>query len=162
MGDDSRVREVYVACYPRLVAQLCGVCGDLAEAEDVVQEAFAKAVIHTRAFAAADNPEAWLRRVAVNVARSRWRRARKAVDLYRRVGQPANAPPPDDHTLLVVAALGRLPRAQREVLALHHLADLPVREVAATLGVPEGTVKARLSRGRAALRQLLAEEVAHD
>ena len=54
-------------------------------------------------------------------------------------------------------ALRRLPDAQREAIALHHLADLPVHEVAATLGVPTGTVKARLSRGRAALATLLTE-----
>ena len=54
-----------------------------------------------------------------------------------------------------MAALRRLPAAQREAIALHHLADLPVAEVAQTLGVPEGTVKARLSRGRAALAELL-------
>ena len=54
-------------------------------------------------------------------------------------------------------ALRRLPEAQREAIALHHLADLPVHEVAATLGVPTGTVKARLSRGRAALATLLTE-----
>ena len=57
----------------------------------------------------------------------------------------------------LLAALRRLPAAQREVIGLHHLADLPVAEVAETLGVPVGTVKARLSRGRAALAHLLAE-----
>ena len=56
-----------------------------------------------------------------------------------------------------MTALRRLPVAQRESIALHHLADLPVAEVALTLGVPEGTVKARLSRGRAALAVLLSE-----
>ena len=61
---------------------------------------------------------------------------------------------PEDR-LALMAALRRLPAAQREAIALHHLADLPVAEVALTLGVPEGTVKARLSRGRAALAELL-------
>jgi RNA polymerase sigma-70 factor (ECF subfamily) len=45
---------------------------------------------------------------------------------------------------------------------LHHLADLPVAEVACTLGVPEGTVKARLARGRAALAVLLTEPSKED
>ena len=52
--------------------------------------------------------------------------------------------------------------AQREAIALHHLADLPVAEVALTLGVPEGTVKARLSRGRDALAALLSEATQED
>ena len=56
-----------------------------------------------------------------------------------------------------MAALRRLPAAQREAIALHYLADLPVHEVATATGVPVGTVKARLSRGRAALALLLAD-----
>ena len=51
---------------------------------------------------------------------------------------------------------------EHEALALHHLADLPVAEVAFTLGVPEGTVKARLARGRAALAELLTETSKED
>ena len=47
---------------------------------------------------------------------------------------------------------------QREAIALHHLADLPVAEVASLLGVAEGTIKARLARGRAALAPLLTDD----
>ena len=57
--------------------------------------------------------------------------------------------------LALLAALRTLPTGQREAIALHHLADLPVHEVATTLGVPVGTVKAWLSRGRARLAVLL-------
>jgi RNA polymerase sigma-70 factor (ECF subfamily) len=57
----------------------------------------------------------------------------------------------------LVAALRRLPEEQRRAIVLHHLADLPVAEVAAETGAPIGTVKARLSRGRAALALLLEE-----
>jgi len=103
-----------------------------------------------------DNPEAWLRRVAVNVARSRFRRSRRLVPLpdEDREGTTDLSP---DHVALM-AGLNRLPAAQREAIALHHVADLPVHEVAALLQVPVGTVKARLSRGRAALALLLSEE----
>ena len=59
--------------------------------------------------------------------------------------------------MAVVAALGRLPEDQRRALVLHHIADLPVAEVAREVGVAVGTVKARLSRGRATLALLLAE-----
>ena len=52
-------------------------------------------------------------------------------------------------------ALRELPRGQREAIVLHHLAQLPVAEVAAQLRVPVGTVKARLARGRAALARAL-------
>jgi RNA polymerase sigma-70 factor, ECF subfamily len=162
--DEDLVRQVYEASYRRLVGQLYGVCGDLREAEDVVQEAFARAVQHERKFRRADNPEAWLRTVAVNLSRSRWRR-RVLGDRLLRKAHRTDAVQPElspDHVALV-AAMRRLPEAQRQVIALHHLADLPVHEVAEAVGVPVGTVKARLSRGRAALAELLTdrEEAQH-
>lgn len=58
----------------------------------------------------------------------------------------------------LVAALGRLNRVTRETVVLHHLADLSVEAVAANLGIPVGTVKARLSRGRAQLARYLSED----
>ena len=67
------------------------------------------------------------------------------------------AAPSETHVALV-AALKQLPEAQRQALVLHHIADLPVQDVAREVGVPEGTIKARLSRGRAALAALLADE----
>jgi DNA-directed RNA polymerase specialized sigma24 family protein len=63
-----------------------------------------------------------------------------------------------DDRLQLVVALRRLPAAQREAIALHYLADLPVHEVAATVGASVGTVKSRLSRGRTALAVLLREQ----
>ena len=158
MDGETFVREVYDASYRRLVGQLVGITGGVAEAEDVVQEAFVRACTHIRTFRRTDNPEAWLRRVAVNLARSRWRRVtrwtRLAPALVDRSTQDGLSA---DHVALV-DALKRLPEAQREAIALHHIADLPVHEVAATLGVPVGTVKARLSRGRASLAALLADD----
>jgi RNA polymerase sigma-70 factor, ECF subfamily len=151
----GRLREVYAVAYPRLVGQLVGVTGDPAEAEDVVMEAFARAAARPQDFADVDNPEAWLRTVAVNLARSRWRRMLRWSHLIPALARSeAYADLPEEH-LALMAALRRLPTTQREAIALHHLSDLPVAEVAHTLGVPEGTVKARLSRGRAALAELL-------
>ena len=155
MDATGRVREVYATSYRRLVGQLTGVTGDPVEAEDVVMEAFARAVTKSRAFADVDNPEAWLRTVAVNIARSRWRRvARLRVLTPRLVDRSSYDDLPADR-LALLAALRTLPTGQREAIALHHLADLPVHEVATTLGVPVGTVKAWLSRGRARLAVLL-------
>jgi RNA polymerase sigma-70 factor (ECF subfamily) len=152
MSDSDMVRAVFEASYRRLVGQLYGVCGDLTEAEEVVAEAFARAVQHQRTFVQLDNPEAWLRTVAVNVSRTRWRR-RTSVRGRDEVRHPAL----DDDRLVLMAALRKLPAAQREAIALHYLADLPIHEVAAATRAPVGTVKARLSRGRAALAVLLAD-----
>ena len=88
---------------------------------------------------------------------------RKYAGLVPRLAEPATIPDLSPDHVTLMAALARLPRVQREAIAMHHLADLPVHEIASALGVPEGTVKARLSRGRAALAQLLKEpaEVPH-
>jgi RNA polymerase sigma-70 factor (ECF subfamily) len=158
----DRVRAVYDGCYRRLVAQVYALTADLAEAQDAVQEAFVRALAQPRAFERVDNPEAWLRVVALNVARRRFRRRTHLDRLLRR---PAVTRPitPDglsaDHVALV-AALRLLPAPQREAIALHHLADLPVAEIAELTGVAVGTVKTRLARGRARLAELLADDAA--
>src|SRR5262245_57935518 len=148
------VRAVFEASYRRLVGQLYAVCGDLTEAEEVVAWALARAVQHQRTFVRPDNPEAWLRTVAVNVSRTRYRRGLRVV---HREHDEARRPTLDDDRLALMAALRRLPAAQREAIALHYLADLPINEVAAATGSTVGTVKSRLSRGRAALAVLLAD-----
>lgn len=161
MGDDA-VRHLYDTAYTRLVGQLYAVCGDLAEAEDVVQEAFERAVQHNRRFARMDNPEAWLRTVAVNLSRTRWRRGQLGRSLLQssRLVETHQGRHPElsEDRLVLVAALRRLPAAQREAIALHYLADLPLHEVALAVGAPIGTVKARLSRGRVALAAVLGED----
>jgi len=153
------VGELYAACYRRLVAQLFAFTDDLTEAQDVVQEAFARALARPRALADVDNPEAWLRTVAINVVRRRWRR-RKLLDAILLRERPVQrlteaGPQPDGPD--VASALGALPRPFREVIVLHYLADLAVDEIADVLGVPVGTVKSRLSRGRTALAARLQE-----
>lgn len=152
MRDEEGLRELYAASYRRLVGQLSALTGSVSEAEDLVQEAFARAAPRWARLSTYENPEAWLRTVAVNLARSRWRSARRALAARGRLAaeevQPARG---SEEHLDLVRALRALPAAQRETLVLFHVADLPVEEVAHTLGVPVGTVKARLARGRAAL-----------
>ena len=159
MNPELDLREVYAASAGRLVAQLYGMTGDFAEAQDAVQEAFARALAQPAVLRRVDNPEAWLRRVAMNVARSRHRR-RALFDRIVRSGRlPAAGAVPAisaDHVALV-AALQRLPRAVRETVVLHHIADLPVAEVAAVLGCSVESVKTRLVRGRRTLAQHLRE-----
>jgi RNA polymerase sigma-70 factor (ECF subfamily) len=164
MTNEGFVREVYQASYRRLVVQLVGPCGgDVSVAEEVVQEAFVRAIAQGAKFSRVDNPEAWLRRVAVNIARSRWKRLKRYAGLEPRLAGPSTIPDLSPDHVALMAALKQLPAAQREAIAMHHLADLPVHEIAAALRVPPGTVKARLSRGRAALAQLLSDrsEVPH-
>ncbi|MGH3498527.1 MAG: RNA polymerase sigma factor [Nocardioidaceae bacterium] len=160
MTDEEFVHDIYDSSYRRLVGQVFALCGDLATAEDTVQEAFVRAIDHARTFRRVDNPEAWLRRVAINIQRNRWRRMKRyALIQHRLVDLVEEASGPDlsaDH-LALQSALATLPESQRTVIVLHHLADLPVNEIATSLGVPAGTAKARLARGRAALAERLMD-----
>jgi len=159
MSRELDLRDLYAASAGRLVAQVYGLTGDFGEAQDAVQEAFAKAVARPGLLRGVDNPEAWLRTVAMNIARSRHRR-RAFLDTVVRTGRlrPADPVPPisPDHVALV-AALQTLPRAVRETVVLHHIADLPVAEVATALGCSVEAVKTRLVRGRRAMAKHLEE-----
>jgi RNA polymerase sigma-70 factor (ECF subfamily) len=150
---EQALSELYHASYRRLVTQLFAFTTDLTEAQDVVQEAFARALARPRLLGDVDNPEAWLRTVAINVVRRRWRR-RQILDTIIRRDRPvtqlvAAAPGPERADL--AAALAQLSQPYREVVVLHYLADIAVDDVAQLLDVPVGTVKSRLSRARAAL-----------
>ncbi|MFE7839027.1 SigE family RNA polymerase sigma factor [Streptomyces sp. NPDC057474] len=146
----------YATAFPRLTGQLYAFTGDHGEAQDVVQEAFVRAWDRRRVFLAEGAPEAWIRTVAMRLAVSRWRRARRWLELVRRDPPPQHAPGPDPERAALVQALRRIPEAQRMAVVLHHLCDLSVEQVASETGAPVGTVKARLSRGRAALARELA------
>ena len=152
---------IFVASYRRLVVQMYGVTGDAGEAEDLVQEAFVRAAAAGTRFIKVDNHEAWLRTVAVNIQRSRWRKLRNFSLIRERLAAPPTDLPALENRLDVIEALRGLPQGQREVVALHYLADLDVAEVARTLRIAEGTVKSRLSRGRDALALVLGQEEGH-
>lgn len=74
MDGVTAVREAYQAHYRRLVGQLYALTGSLPEAQDVVHEAYARALARPARFLAVDDPETWLRTVAMNLARTRFRR----------------------------------------------------------------------------------------
>lgn len=147
----------YAAVFARLVGQLALVTGDLHEAEEVVQEALARAVPRWARLRAYDMPEAWVRRVALNLAVSHHRQARRRLSALLRLGPPPLVPPVSADSLALAEALRALSVPHRQVVVLHHLLGLSVEEVARELTVPVGTVKARLSRGRRALARQLAE-----
>jgi RNA polymerase sigma-70 factor (ECF subfamily) len=147
----------YGAAFARLVGQLAVVTGDRYEAEDVVQEAMARAASRWPRLRSYQAPEAWVRRVAFNLAVSGHRRARRRLAALLRLGPPAPVPPVSVDALALADALQGLTLAHRQVVVLYYLADLPVDQVAAELRVPVGTVKARLARARGALAARLAD-----
>ena len=149
----------YAASARRLVSQVYAMTGDLAEAQDAVQEAFARAVASPAKVRAVSNPEAWLLTVARNVARSRYRRRRRLDVLLRRgPAEPAELPGLSPDRVALLAALQALPMRQREAIALHYLADLEVATVAEIMAAPLGTVKSWIRRGRLRLAEQLGTE----
>ncbi|MEV6299220.1 SigE family RNA polymerase sigma factor [Actinoplanes sp. NPDC051861] len=148
--------ELYAAHYADLTVQLYAYFGDRQEAHDVVQEAFYRALVRWNRIAGYDDPVAWIRRVAWNLAVSRWRRARLALSFLNR--QPRAEPHtegPSPERVALVAALGTLPDAHRRAVVLHYLADMSIAEIAQREAVAIGTVKSWLSRGRSALATAL-------
>ena len=148
----------YLATSARLVRQLSLLTGDLGEAEDVTQEAYARAWLAWSEVRDYASPEAWVRTVARRLAVSRWRRMRNATVAWARHGSPVGPRELDPSHVVLVAALARLPHRQRVAVVLHHLADLPVEEVARETGASVSAVKQQLVRGRAALAGLLADD----
>ena len=141
---------------PRLASLAYRVCfrilGDRDDAQDLTQEALARAYARWSRVARYD--EAWITRVATNLA----------LGEARRRSRPARASNPGHGASLdaviaqraeLVSVLARLPKRQREVVALRFLADLPEAAVAAALGCSLGTVKQHAARGLAALRVAL-------
>lgn len=133
-----------------LTAQVYALTGSWPEAQDAVQEGFARALARWSTVSGHADPVAWVRTVSHRVAISRWRRARTALAFGRTQRLQTTPAPSEDHVALV-AGLKHLPHTQREALVLFYLADQSIETIARQLGVPAGTVKARLSRGRTAL-----------
>ena len=152
--------EFYAAHFRPLTVQLFAYTGDMAAAQDVVQEAFCRALSRWKRIAGMDDPAGWVRRVAWNLATSRWRRARTAMAFARRHREEHVAAPSPDRVALA-RALSTLPERQRRAVILHYLADLPISDIAGQEGVAEGTVKSWLHRGRAALAAQLTDKESH-
>ncbi|MEU8311090.1 MULTISPECIES: SigE family RNA polymerase sigma factor [unclassified Micromonospora] len=156
MPDVDGFDEFYRGSRQRLLGFVFVLTGNLAEAQDAVQEAYIRAWQRWSTVRRYDDPESWVRVVASRIAVSRWRSLRSRARAYLRHGAEESVPAPSTDTVEVVAALRRLPEEQRVALALYYLLGMPVAEVARETDAPVGTVKARLSRGRAALAELLA------
>lgn len=148
--------EFYSATFHGLRSQLYAYLGDRAEAQDVVQEAYCRAFTRWKRISGYEDPVAWVRKVAWNLATSRFRRQRTASNFLRRQRvEHEDGPTPD--RVALVRALEAIPTQQRKAVVLHYVGQLSVAEIAEQEGVAEGTVKSWLSRGRAALSAQLAD-----
>ena len=136
--------------------------GDLDRAQDLVNEAFARAWASWRTVSRHPAPTAWVVRTALNANISWWRRRRREVSVAdpSAVADPPIAGGSPGHPVdpRIMAALMRLPARQRQVVALRLVLDLDTGRTAEVLGIAPGTVMAHMGRAIAALRGDLMPE----
>jgi RNA polymerase sigma factor (sigma-70 family) len=168
LGDfDAVFREHFPPVY-RFIARRVGQ----ALAEDLAAEVFATAYRRRAAYQPGlGSARSWLYGIAANVVRKHWRDEQQLLELDARLARDSLGPLPaaefsdaaDERVITallaprIAGALAALNRDQREVLLLHAWAGLSHEEIAAALGIAQGTARSRLSRARAALRALLGE-----
>lgn len=163
-ADQDDFAEFYQASYRRMVALVAAMTGDWCQAEDIAQEAYARALTRWPQVARYDLPEAWVRRVAIRLTVDALRRMGRAVRLSARLaagerdGARGARDPGDPLAATALSdAMMRLPLPHRQVLVLYYLADLPVEEIARDCGISPSTVRSRLAAARDRLERQLKE-----
>jgi RNA polymerase sigma-70 factor (sigma-E family) len=138
----------------RLVGTLAWYTGSRQVAEELAQDALAKLCVHWPRVRAMDHPRAWLHRVAINLAKSWFRRqaAERRCLARHGPGQLESGEADRADVVAVRRAVASLPERQRTALVLRHYVGCSVAEVAATMGCAEGTVKSLTSRAITILR----------
>jgi RNA polymerase sigma-70 factor (sigma-E family) len=162
---DDAIELLYAAHWRRLVRLAVLLVHDQGVAEEVVQDCFV--AMHGRwgRLRDPDRALAYLRQSVVNRARSHLRHQTVVRRHAAREAPPRGGSDAEDtaqtgaRRSVVLDALRQLPRRQREVLALRYYLDLSEAEIAETLGISRGAVKSHASRGAAALRELLADQL---
>jgi RNA polymerase sigma-70 factor (ECF subfamily) len=147
------------AAHPSVARTVFLMVHDQGRAEEIAQEAFLQLYKRWSTLQGYERPDAWARRVAVQLAikhlkRERMRSERERLAL---VEETTHLPDPD-----VVKAVRTLSPMQRAAVVLYYWADEPVFEIARVLGVSESTVKQHLHRARQRLAAVLGEEVTGD
>ena len=164
-GDGDAYAEL-VTRYQKLVASVAWRYGvKREEIEDVVSEVFFKAYSNLSRYRPQHPFSTWLYRLAANHVVDHGRRARRrgqSVELDERLDDPAPGPGEQsaerERVEIVRAALNELKPRYREVMFLVYIEGFRVEEAARTLGLPQGTIKSRLMRGREAMRKILARQ----
>lgn len=149
----DELRVIYEQRLGKLMRVAAAIVGDAAVAEDVVQEAFVRAVRQRGSFDGRGSLNGWVWRIVVNVARD----ARAQRRDERELEDEAVAPQEDPRRVLVREAVEQLPERQRLVLFLRYYADLDYGSIAEAAAISEGTVAATLHIAHQRLRELLSE-----
>lgn len=149
---DARWQALYAACRPTLYRSAALLVGE-GEAEEVVQDAFERAMREPDFFGRVREPLAWLRTVSTRVALGRLRRRALMDRALRFLGRQDHQI--DSSRTDLEAALQRLPPRQRAAVVLRYYHDAPYSEIASALEIDQESVGPLLTRARAALRNAL-------
>jgi RNA polymerase sigma-70 factor (ECF subfamily) len=153
-GDVSAFAQLVEDLRAPLISYLLGIVGTRDPAEEMAQEVFCRAWQHLPRIRKPDRLVSWLYQTAHNLAVSALRRPRLAA-LPEDLPARATTLPPDEHGLALHRAVGQLSEPFRSTVALRHFSGMSHGQIAEYLGVPEGTVRSRLSRAYAQLRKTL-------
>ena len=160
-GSDEDFDRLYRSTYQRLVRSLGVMMGDWAEAEDCVQDAYARAYTAWPRWRPDAPAEAWLWRITLNVAHTRMgqRKRRGIGEVLRRLGRPGEGTDPGEVALGgdISGALRQLAPREASTVVLRHLHGYSNIEIAGFLGVDVRTVTRLMTRGMDRLRDELGE-----
>jgi RNA polymerase sigma-70 factor (ECF subfamily) len=163
--------EDMVATYDkRLFNVMYGLTGDYHDALDLTEEAFIRAMKAYPRFRGDSDPFTWLYRIALNVLKKRYRKNARRAELWQehqeREPSASTETRTAEHSVLeeerahlVRQAIAQLPVAFREVITLRYIDEMSYEEIAESAGCSMGTVKSRISRGKALLADLLGGKV---
>ena len=158
-GSATDFERLYRNTYRRILGTLITLVHDHATAEDCAQETYERALRAWPKWKPDAPVEAWLHRIAINVAISdqRHQRIRRVGELVRRLGRPPMGPDPANvaERSDLIKAMKKLPTKQAAALVLRHYHGYTNREIAAALGIPEPTVASRLAAARKQLQAVL-------
>ena len=149
---DEEFRDFYASEFADVAGYALALTSDPALADEIAQEALTQVYVR---WTRLRMPRGYAFRVAANLAKAHWRSRDRELATWSDLAAHAAPATPMDAALW--DAVGRLPAAQREVLVLHYLYDLPIADVATAIRRPLGTVKRRLHEARALLASALEE-----
>lgn len=164
MERDEVFRDVFSDHYGRVVRTVFWIVSDWDRAEEITQDAFVQMLRHWRTVSRHEQPDAWVRRVAIRLAVKSAARERRLATAWLRTAAPREAVDPAGPPVSpeVVDALRRLPAKQRAAVALRYFDDLSFEEVAQVLECSPSTARVHVHRARQRLAELLGEEVGSD
>src|SRR6266704_2690008 len=158
-GSKEDFDRLYRSTYRRIFATLRLILRNPAAAEDATQEAYLRAFAAWSGWKQDAPAEAWMYRIALNVAFTHRRRERlhEIGQVIRRLGRPGQPDPGELEQTDLVRELPALPARQAAAIVLRHLHGFTNREIATALNVPERTVASRLAAAKRRLRMRLGD-----